>query len=523
MKMKCQYLWALPVLALFTLASCSNDDTAQENNGKQKGTPAGMTEFAVKEATTRTMGVYSGSGIDFYWTQGDKLWINNTSSLVQSSDDDITGKAATAKFYFTGTYSASSYPVRYTGKGSNAGDKVTIKAEQKQATPNDGSHIGTDGDCGTATATRGADGKFGFTLSHKASYITFIPYYSYEFAEDVKVTQIKVTADEVLAGEFKFDDNGLDLASRTTVVNPEKSITLELNGGTNNGFTIPISPDYTKNAAIMVLAPGTYHNFTVEYRLYDQKTLVYGTVSKNYGQLTFHAGQNKKVVADLPVPNYAKNRFYMWDAAVGQNAWKNYENYQPILNEGLDSHYPTASTDARWYNPVLLPTKASRSAKDCPNANEMLWYLMYGDPHWDPSIWSTMKHLYDGGMWLKKRSVIAADQHMTLQQLKDAAPGGTDFTKVYPSYPNIYTAYVKDNTNVILGKPSNSSDYIFLPTTGFYHAYDGKLRCVGTRGYYWSSTPRPVGGLNAYNLYIQRDRVHVGYGDRTNAHCLWPE
>ena len=102
MKMKCQYLWALPVLALFTLASCSNDDTAQENNGKQKGTPAGMTEFAVKEATTRTMGVYSGSGIDFYWTQGDKLWINNTSSLVQSSDDDITGKAATAKFYFTG-------------------------------------------------------------------------------------------------------------------------------------------------------------------------------------------------------------------------------------------------------------------------------------------------------------------------------------------------------------------------------------------------------------------------------------
>ena len=81
--MKCQYLWALPVLALFTLASCSNDDTAQENNGKQKGTPAGMTEFAVKEATTRTMGVYSGSGIDFYWTQGDKLWINNTSSLVQ--------------------------------------------------------------------------------------------------------------------------------------------------------------------------------------------------------------------------------------------------------------------------------------------------------------------------------------------------------------------------------------------------------------------------------------------------------
>ena len=45
--MKYQNLWALPVLALFTLASCSNDDTAQENNGKQKGTPAGWVYIVV--------------------------------------------------------------------------------------------------------------------------------------------------------------------------------------------------------------------------------------------------------------------------------------------------------------------------------------------------------------------------------------------------------------------------------------------------------------------------------------------
>lgn len=518
--MKCQYLWALPVLALFTLASCSNDDTAQENNGKQKGTPAGMTEFAVKEATTRTMGVYSGSRIDFYWTQGDKLWINNTSSLVQSSDDDITGKAATAKFYFTGTYNAPSYPVRYTGKGSNAGDKVTIKAEQKQATPNDGSHIGTDGDCGTATAIKGADGKYEFTLSHKASYITFIPYYSYEFAEDVKVTQIKVTADEVLAGEFKFDDNGLDLASRTTVVNPAKSITLELNGGTNNGFIIPKISDRTKNAAIMVLAPGTYHNFTVEYSLYDQKTSVAGTVTKNYGELTFHEGKNKKVAADLAVPHYSSDIYYMWDAVKGQHVWKNNESYQPILNEGVDGHYPKLASDARWYNPVNYPTAASRSAAKCPNANEFLWYLEYGDPHWDSSIWEIMKHLHTGGMWLKKRSVIAAEQHKTLQDLKKAAPDRTDFTKVTD-----FNKYDKDNKTIKTGKPAKSSDYIFLPAVGFYtlSGQDGKLQSVGSSVYYWSSTPRPYENKNAYNLLIQKDKVHVGYGGRTNAHCLWPE
>ena len=520
MKMKYQNLWALPVLALFTLASCSNDDTAQENNGKQKGTPAGMTEFAVKEeASTRTMGVYSGSGIDFYWTQGDKLWINNAASLIQSSDDDITGKATTAKFYFTGTYNEQSYSVRYTGKGNNTGDKVTIKSEQEQTTPNDGSHIGTDGDCGTATATRKGAGKYEFTLSHKASYITFIPYYSHEFAEDVKVTQITVTADEVLAGKFDFDDNGL---KRVSVSDPKTSITLKLNGGGTKGFPIPTSSTYAKNAAIMVLAPGTYHNFTVEYRLYDQKTLVEGTVTKNYGELTFHEGKNKKVAADLTVPHYSSDIYYMWDAVKGQHVWKNNESYQPILNEGVDGHYPKLASDARWYNPVNYPTSASRSAANCPNANEIRWYVQHGDPHWDSSIWSITKHLYAGGMWLKKGSVIAADQNKTLQNLKDAAPNGKNYAN---GNNDSFKDYDISNTTITYGKPANLSNYIYFPAVGLYiqSGQDGQLKSVGSRAYYWSSTARPYTNLIAYNLLIEKGKVAAGYGGRANAHCLWPQ
>ncbi len=520
MKMKYQNLWALPVLALFTLASCSNDDTAQENNGKQKGTPAGMTEFAVKEeASTRTMGVYSGSGIDFYWTQGDKLWIKNAASLVQSSDDDITGKAATAKFYFTGAYNEQSYSVRYTGKGNNTGDKVTIKSEQEQATPNDGSHIGTDGDCGTATATKGADGKYEFTLSHKASYITFIPYYSHEFAEDVKVTQITVTADEVLAGKFDFDDNGL---KRTSVSDPKTSITLKLNGGDTNGFPIPTSSAYAKNAAIMVLAPGTYHNFTVEYRLYDQKTLVKGTVTKNYGELTFHEGKNKKVAADLTVPHYSSDIYYMWDATEGQHVWKGYENDQLTVNDAISSNYPKLDTDLRWFNTANHPTAASHSAANCPNANEIRWYVQYGDPHWDSSIWSITKHLYAGGMWLKKGSVIAADQNKTLQNLKDAAPDRKNYTN---GDNNSFNTYAISNTTITYGKPANLSNYIYFPAVGLYiqSGQNGQLKDVGSRAYYWSSTARPYTNLVAYNLLIEKGKVAAGYGGRANAHCLWPQ
>ena len=520
MKMKYQNLWALPVLALFTLASCSNDDTAQENNGKQKGTPAGMTEFAVKEeASTRTMGVYSGSGIDFYWTQGDKLWINNAASLIQSSDDDITGKAATAKFYFTGTYNEQSYSVRYTGKGNNTGDKVTIKSEQEQATPNDGSHIGTDGDCGTAMATRKGAGKYEFTLSHKASYITFTPYYSHEFAEDVKVTQIKVTADEALAGKFDFDDNGL---KRTSVSDPKTSITLKLNGGDTNGFPIPTSSAYAKNAAIMVLAPGTYNNFTVEYSLYDQSTKVAGTVTKNYGELTFYAGKNKKVAADLAVPHYANDIYYMWDAAVDQHVWKGHENDQLTLNDAISSNYPKVDTDSRWFNTAAHPTAASRSAANCPNANEIRWYVQHGDPHWDSSIWSITKHLYAGGMWLKKGSVIAADQNKTLQNLKDAAPNGKNYAN---GNNDSFKDYDISNTTITYGKPANLSNYIYFPAVGLYiqSGQDGQLKSVGSRAYYWSSTARPYTNLIAYNLLIEKGKVAAGYGGRANAHCLWPK
>ena len=220
--MKHYQLWAVSAIACLALASCGNDDTVQGDGSQGEKELKGLTEFAVKvteqPTATRTTGLYTGSRIDFYWTKDDRLWVNNTatSTLIQSTRDNINSqliaggvtKVPTAKFYFPGTYTEATYPVRYTGYGNNAGDKVTIKAAQAQTTPNDGSHIGADGDCGTAIANRGGDGKYTFTLLHKAAYLTFTPYYSHGFADDVKVTQIKVTANEALAGEFDFDDSG---------------------------------------------------------------------------------------------------------------------------------------------------------------------------------------------------------------------------------------------------------------------------------------------------------------------------
>ena len=519
-----------PVALLFLAAGCSSDETT--NGGKDATNPqekVDLTAFVYDPIDTRTTGNYNGSAIRFYWKKGDKLWVHNVNAnpdLIQSTKDDINGqfsggsgnKTPNASFYFPGIYNKSEYPVRYTGQDNPVGDKITIKATQSQKAPSIGEHLGTDGDCGTAIAKRGLDGKYTFRLEHKAAYLTFMPYYHHEFAEDVKVTQIKVSANEALCGTFDFNDQGIVLSSRPTANTSNKSITLTLNGGGDNGFTIPKSPTASKNAAIMVLAPGDYTGFTVEYTLYDQATKVRGTVKKEYGALSLKEGKNKKVQTDLAIQHYGDDIYYMWDAPVGNHYWKGHENEKPILNDNLGTNFPTAQGDPRWFNNIEFPAHATRSAKDCPNANELRWIAEKGDPHWDPSLWSVMKHLYAGGMWLKKLNVIAAENGGS-NKLKSHAPDGTDFVN------NLQTDFVKfvySNTQIKSGKPAVESKYIFLPTLGYFR--EGKLAFVGIKGYFWASTPRKTGNITiqqAYNMSVHKDEVHTGYGDRINAHVQW--
>lgn len=529
--MKRYQLLVLHVVALFALAGCSNDDITQDKGTQESEDLTGMTEFAVKETpaptSTRTMGIYSGSGIDFYWTSGDKLWINNptaTPALVESKKDNISKllaegdgkKTATAKFYFLGTYTAPSYKVRYTGNGNTMSDKVTIKSVQNQETPNDGSHIGADGDCGTATATRNG-ARYDFTLSHKALYLTFTPYYSHGFTKDVKVTQIKVTADKPMAGTYKFDDAGVQTDNATST---STSITLKLKGGGDNGFIIPKEASYADNAAIMVLAPGIYKNFTVEYTLYDQVTHARGTVSKNYGTLYFYEGKNKIVAADLDIV-YRGDKLYMWDAK--QDYWYGYESEQPAINGVSGTHYPKSKTadPMRWYNDVNLSSGQSYTATGkaavCPNVNEMAWYIFKGAPHWDgDKLFSFAGHLSKGGMWFKKKAVIMSENHLTDVAMK-AKYDNTDYRSYRPSIPN----WSLLNKSITIGAPSNVDNYFFLPAIGYFFKgsfYSGSFiqgNQNGLYGDYWTSSASNLNGNeNAYNLAFRENVVGIYVSSR---------
>ena len=486
---------------LMGLTACSNDNVsdADSGNGAENKDLTGKTSFSItSEAKTRTSGVYDGSGVDFYWTTNDNIWVNSGSTLTASSSNNITSTTTSAKFYFDGTYTAASYPVRYTGKASTSGNTVTIATSQNQDEANNATQLGTVGDCGVGTATRQTDGSYKFTLDHKASYITFMPYYSKEaLAASAVVTQINVTVGngESLAGTFNFSDSGLGAVNSSS----SNSVTLTLNGtSSTTGFPIPTTATASKNAAIMVVAPGTYSTFKVTYSLYDSVTGTKSTISYTYSDINCTAGKNQVIKTDLGMATYTsrKTNYYMWDAK--SNYWSGYESSQPLLNDAVNTNDAKSSMDTRWYNTAftnMVQTKAINSCKDEPTFEALTWYIGAGSPQLDnKTLWVFANHLYVGGIWLKKKSKIS----------DFSSEENYSGTNTWSSGKDIKF------TVTVSGKPESSvrSDYFYLPALGQYKK--GKLTDLGKKGYYWASTPNPV----------NNGPESADYGKVISANCL---
>ena len=537
-----KHLWSLAlVVGLFAFTSCSNENeevVEQQHYGQTRGADEKATAFisddnaVTSDAATRTVGVYTGSSIKFYWTSGDKLWIKE-STLKQSVKDDIderiaangNGRAEMAKFYFQGVYTNPTYLLRYTGNGNDSGDKVTIKASQSQVSPNNARHLGTDGDCGTATAHRQANGTYLFSVNHKAAYITFAPYYSKEKLDNsVSITNIRVTANENLAGTYAFDDNGIQTS---TVYNPSKSVTLAL----NNTFKVSHVSDYTMNGAIMVVAPGTYTNFTIEYTLSDSRTGVSGTISKTYNSLTLDAGKNKVVKYDFAMNRYPME-YYMWDP--GKHYWNGYIGTLPITDNEKAS-FPAQGTN-RYFNGNGVNLYAVNACRICPNANEATLYAFRGDPHWDgKTLWVMNHHLYIGGMWFKKLQYIEGGYASPVTRY----PDGHDYRQnsEWRNWDELTPAKYHDKwiNRPAQGKPQNTSKYFFLPAMGYLdnHNSQGQLKIGaygtyfgfynGYNGAYWTSTSvrKTNTSLQAVSLHFSHSEVGLEVDDRKWAYPIF--
>ena len=508
MNVKLSYHWAVAAL-LTVFAGCSSDDitTGTETKPDAGKTEAGQVSFVAGNESTRTSLNYDNG--DFYWEAGDKIFVKDDENNFHASSNAVTGtKKSHFKFMMPGKYTRNSYVVYYPGKnGTN--DNVTIATEQTQNDPDNTTHFGTSGDCGVGEATL-QGGQYKFKLKHSAAYLCFKPSYNHPLTSTY-VTKIEVTADKDIAGNYTLGSNGKLTAkgtgSNTITLTPKSA-------GSSDGFQMKNSPSKIgceTGRMFMVIAPGTY-KLTVKYYLTDTQTDVSGVITKKFGSFNYGANDYYDIASALDIT--AAGKYYMWDAK--QDYWYQYEGSQPKVADTPGSNYPTESDVLRWHNKAKFPTAASNSAKSCPNINELHWYCLKGAPHWDnTTLWTEWGHLYTGGMWFKKASVIASDNgKVDAAELKTASPDGKNRAGTQ------YWENTKHNDDVKQGTPNNRKNYFFLPATGRYA--NGTLKDFRTTGCYWTSTPEPYFEGRAYNLFFDKDKVTISNSsDRTNGFRLW--
>ena len=512
-------LASLAVVCGLTLAfaSCANDDLAQ--NGKTSIDDKGLTAFSTGEPATRTTMEADGK---FYWEAGDKIWVKDDSGNWKQSSNSPTGKTASFKFLMPGKYTAkSSYEVYYPGKNGNK-DKVTISANQTQTEPNTTAHFGASDDCGIAKATRNATShEFESTLDHKAAYLVFKPYTSNDVLKYCYLTKIEVTSDNDITDTYTLDPTAETNTGALTGTGSGNKIELVTKGNSGstyqNGFPLTnTSASLTTNGAYMVIKPGT-HTLRIRYWVKDVATHVEGTITKIIPSHTFAKNEYVNMEADLQIKNYDGDKYYMWDAQ--QQYWYGYEwtkNLgagvgQPTLHGQPAGKYPQNNADPnhRWYHEGGGSGRfdATQSCATLPNANEMSWYCMFGDPRWDADeLWTTMGHLYKGGMWFKKKSVLQAEGHYNTEF---SADGTTDMRTTFKDYANGNSSI----NNSGLPSAADSGNYFYLPALGDYDTY-GLLYDVGDYGYYWSSSANPRYRYYAYRLFFSSGNVRVYYSTR---------
>lgn len=489
---------ALCSMAL-AVVSCANEDVAQ--NGTDTGSndnDKNMTTFvAGNPAKTRTTMDYDNGA--FYWEAGDKIYVQDDEGAWKVSSNSPTSKTSYFNFKVSGKFNNhSTYKVYYPGKnGSN--NQLTIPAAQTQTTPSTTDHFGISGDCGTADATGTIGGKvFSFQLEHQAAILVFEPFTKNDIFKKCYLTKVEVTADNNIAGSYTLDPSNGEI----TGAGSDKQIILTTKGSGvyADGFKLDNSTSSTTADKIyMFIKPGT-HKLKICYWLKDLVTGTEGTITKAPGSFVYDKNTYYDMTADLDIRAYNGDNYYMWDAQ--QQYWYGYEwtknlsagTGQPTANGGSSSNYAQSNTDLRYWNesdPGFNNPATHASCKDLPNVNEMSWYAANGDPRWDADeLWTTMGHLYKGGMWFKKKIDISGFNANT-------AVDGYDW--------RIHTNSDSWSVSTTSLSAADASNYFYLPSSGYY--YNGRLDDVGVQGFYWSSTG--VSNGDAYYLRFSSSNIEV--------------
>ena len=499
-------------------ASCANEDIVQNPNGTDND--KNLTTFSAGDPSTRTSMESDGK---FFWEAGDKIYVKDDNGAWHASSNSPTGKTDNFKFKVPGTYTAqTSYEVYYPGQGGS-NDQAVIAASQSQAVPNTTAHFGVAGDCGMAKATK-VPGKqqFAFTLDHKAAYLLLLPRTSNIILRDCYLTKVEVNSDNDITDTYTLNP----VTGKLTGTGTGKQIVVSTggSGAYANGFPLTnTAASAATNGSYVVIKPGT-HTLKIRYWVKDIATGTEGTITKTLASATYDQNKYYNITANLDVTNYDGDHYYMWDAQ--QQYWYGYEWTkklpagvgQPTLAGQPAGNYAQSNTDPnnRWFHEGrgLLFNATHTPCKDLPNANEMSWYCKYGDPRWDKDeLWTTMGHLYKGGMWFKKKSVLQADGNYNTEKSADRT---TDLRTTDWTYFNNSSSI----NNSGLPSAADAGNYFYLPALGSY--YHGQLNGVGNNGAYWSSSARPNNRYDTYALYFVSSYVSVSGNNRNGGYRVEP-
>ena len=541
------------VAASALMCSCSNEESADSNNnsngqltaftgGIVTEAPMERMQLSTPEISTEVPGFLTrismnrekiGDKGDFYWEPKDVIYVEDDKGKLCKSQNEIIKSARRTTFLVDGTYTVKKqYYVYYCGTNPSAEKKqVVIANNQTLEGFNNTKHFGAVGDCGVATAKKTTNqGKSGysFELEHKASYLCFLPYIpTQEERNAYKIKSIEIwSGNEIdgtysnIAGTYELTQNGLSKGKEET-----NKITLTV--GTD-GLMLANKATGAKsieNSLYAVIAPGS-HALHVKYTVFDTKTNKEKRIIKDYPSHNFVANK----ICDIPVclgsaDFYSGYNYYMWDAAKNYwygHEWDSSDIWQPTETEIYPPYYPQSKDDAgdRWYHEGVGPLEASNTLfKKLPNANEMAWYIMKGDPHWDNSTqWEAFgKKNCTGGIWLKKLSVIAKENgNKKPADLKEADPDGVDQRTTRGAYASANNIFVTE------GKPTSKiNDYFFLPALGNYD--NGSLQSFTSVGLYWSSSTVSDGDpMMAYSMFFSPGSVTLQRTDRSHGCVAQP-
>lgn len=499
---------------MLAFASCVNEDITQKKTDTDNNNDKNLTTFATGTAPESRTSMDYNSGA-FFWEAGDYIYVKDGDNVWQKSSNAPTTQTAYFKFKVPGKFAAkTSYKVYYPGKNGNK-DQVTISATQTQTEPNTTTHLGESGDCGTADATKvTGKNRFEFKLDHQAAYLVFQPYTSNTVLKNCYITKIEVNSDNDISSTYTLDPTTGELTGTGT--GKQIVLTTKGSGAFTNGFPLTnTSADVATNGAFMVIKPGT-HTFKIQYWVKDIVTKVEGTISKVLISHKFDKNKYYNMTASLDVRDYDGNHYYLWDA--GEQCWKGHEwnqgGSQPTLNEdGVNpssayNDYPKNNSDPRWHSEVYPGYGIKNDAqtvlfKSLPNVNEMTWYAFRGDPRWDADeLWTTMGHLYKGGMWFLKKDNISGYS-------AEHAYDGSDWRIIRKEEYNL---------NLLPNLPSAAeiNKYFYLPATGYYNYYSG-LQFCGQNGIYWSSSAGVWSNGIGYNMNIFSGGLMVTFEGRQNS------